>query len=271
MAGNPFFSGRIPQELHERIQEHCAETGETKTQILINALAAYLNHPVKENPSSSGIFQQEFAALQEQVATLEKSILAGYQNVIEADNRKIDEELNRQWNEFNLFQAQFKTEVWLQLKKEFAIWNESLQKAVTKLTDRLEAVEDSLEVVLSESPGNSPTGEKDGRSPSPRLQEEPSGNGEANSSIPYLEPNTEESAFCEAPGLEDVPGNSPFLNAANLARRLGISKSVISRRKCESTFEEWSKGKDPAGVGWRFPGKGQRFYPVDHKTNELSN
>lgn len=38
----PFFSGRIPQELDDRIKERIQETGETKSQILINALSQYL-------------------------------------------------------------------------------------------------------------------------------------------------------------------------------------------------------------------------------------
>lgn len=63
--------------------------------------------------------------------------------------------------------------------------------------------------------------------------------------------------------LPSEPSNLPgFLNAANLARRLRVSNSAISRRKTDSIFTEWSKGHDPAGIGWRFPGRGQRFFPV---------
>ena len=56
MAPNPFFSGRIPKDLHERVEAYLAETKGSKTQLLINALATYLNHPVQTtNPTSSPI------------------------------------------------------------------------------------------------------------------------------------------------------------------------------------------------------------------------
>jgi transcriptional regulator len=46
MASNPFFSGRIPPELHQQIEKYCQETGESKTEVLIKALSAYLNFPI---------------------------------------------------------------------------------------------------------------------------------------------------------------------------------------------------------------------------------
>jgi hypothetical protein len=175
-------------------------------------------------------FQQE-QGLKESAAL--NQILKEYFG-LEASNRpsaplqieeKVDEQLNKQWNEFNLFRVELKTEVWLQLKKEFAIWNESLQKAVSQLSDRLETLEEICKPI----------------------------EGLAELSKPIESSNSP----------SDSPSNLPdFLNAANLARRLGISKSVISRRKSETNFEDWSKQLDPAGIGWRFPGKGQRFFPV---------
>ncbi|PHV60997.1 hypothetical protein [Cyanobacterium aponinum] len=41
MSGNPFFSGRIPKELDEHIENFRRESGESKTEILIRALSAY--------------------------------------------------------------------------------------------------------------------------------------------------------------------------------------------------------------------------------------
>jgi hypothetical protein len=43
---SPFFSGRIPQDLYDRIEQHTKETGENKTQVLINALSTYLSYEV---------------------------------------------------------------------------------------------------------------------------------------------------------------------------------------------------------------------------------
>jgi predicted transcriptional regulator len=43
---NPFFSGRIPPDLYQRVEEFAAETNQSKTRILILALSAYLDHPI---------------------------------------------------------------------------------------------------------------------------------------------------------------------------------------------------------------------------------
>jgi len=41
---SPFFSGRIPQELYDRIENHIKLTGESKTQVLITALSKYVGY-----------------------------------------------------------------------------------------------------------------------------------------------------------------------------------------------------------------------------------
>lgn len=85
---NPFFSGRIPQDLYQRIQQHIAETGESKTHILINALAAYLNHPLKIQKTvvGSGVSLEMFTTLEERVAALEQLLPNSGKTVITLDN-----------------------------------------------------------------------------------------------------------------------------------------------------------------------------------------
>lgn len=74
---NPFFSGRIPPDLLERIEQHVSETGESKTQVLINALAAYLNHPVSRPALVSSPGEERFRALEERLTVLEKLFREG--------------------------------------------------------------------------------------------------------------------------------------------------------------------------------------------------
>ncbi len=85
---NPFFSARIPLDLFEKIEKHIAETGESKTQILIKALAAYVNHPVPiENPiSNSGVSTEAFTALEKRVVALEQLLKTPKTSVINTDN-----------------------------------------------------------------------------------------------------------------------------------------------------------------------------------------
>ena len=80
---NPFFSGRIPQELNEHIKRHCTETGESKTQLLINALSSYLNHPIKPQVGTS-ISVNMFSQLEQRVAEIEKRM--EITSIINSDN-----------------------------------------------------------------------------------------------------------------------------------------------------------------------------------------
>lgn len=51
MPSNPFFSGRIPQDLYDAIERHRRDSGESKTDVLVKALSVYINHPVSWPPS----------------------------------------------------------------------------------------------------------------------------------------------------------------------------------------------------------------------------
>ena len=58
---NPFFSGRIPQELLYHVEKYRESTGETKTDVLVQALATYtefqLDEKNRSNPSKSIVSQ----------------------------------------------------------------------------------------------------------------------------------------------------------------------------------------------------------------------
>ena len=73
---SPFFSGRIPQELYDRVDQHVKESGEGKTQILINALSQYLGIEISKTKSSNvntDLFLNELESLKERVGLLERS------------------------------------------------------------------------------------------------------------------------------------------------------------------------------------------------------
>ena len=50
---NPFFSGRIPPELNDRVNQYLAETGMGKTELLVEALAKFIGAPIKYSPQPS--------------------------------------------------------------------------------------------------------------------------------------------------------------------------------------------------------------------------
>jgi hypothetical protein len=86
MTANPFFSGRIPQELFDRAVEHAVRAGQSKTEILIRALSQYLDIPI---PSSN----EASTELEARIATIEQRLDAI--SVINIDNITDNNKENR--------------------------------------------------------------------------------------------------------------------------------------------------------------------------------
>jgi len=70
MSAKPFFSGRIPQELYDQIEKHVAETGESKTSLLIRALASCIGLPV-QNINSITSIDLRMTAMEQKILSLE--------------------------------------------------------------------------------------------------------------------------------------------------------------------------------------------------------
>ncbi|MBE9179235.1 hypothetical protein IQ268_11745 [Oculatella sp. LEGE 06141] len=60
--------------------------------------------------------------------------------------------------------------------------------------------------------------------------------------------------------LEEAEADS--LSGRELAERLGINQSTISRRKDRDDFSEWTRSLDPDGIGWVY--QNQSFVPKLH-------
>lgn len=63
--GNPLLSVRLPSDLHERLEQKIEASGESKSDIAIAALMAYLMPPTPED---------EVAQLKRRVEALERRI-----------------------------------------------------------------------------------------------------------------------------------------------------------------------------------------------------
>lgn len=63
--GNPLLSVRLPSDLHERLEQKIEASGESKSDIAIAALMAYLMPPTPED---------EVAQLKRRVEVLERRI-----------------------------------------------------------------------------------------------------------------------------------------------------------------------------------------------------
>lgn len=71
------------------------------------------------------------------------------------------------------------------------------------------------------------------------------------------------------PGSTEPTFNSPAtapprsLTQAALAKRLGVSASTLSRKKLSTDLTEWSRTRDPDGLGWAYLLQAQRFVAVE--------
>ena len=55
------------------------------------------------------------------------------------------------------------------------------------------------------------------------------------------------------------------LNQSQLAARLGVHATTISKNKIKSDFISWSRKKDPAGVAWTYSPETKEFFPLASK------
>ena len=97
MTANPFFSGRIPQGLYERIEEYRKKTNQSKTDILIRALAQYVEYKLEDQPSILPI-QKTFDEIFQRLDLIEKELStlthkekkqSTKQSIITFDNKSI--------------------------------------------------------------------------------------------------------------------------------------------------------------------------------------
>jgi polyhydroxyalkanoate synthesis regulator phasin len=52
------------------------------------------------------------------------------------------------------------------------------------------------------------------------------------------------------------------LTQAELGKRLGVDPATLSKNRAKANFPEWSQGKDPKGMAWRYLPEAKRYIPV---------
>ncbi|NJM47068.1 MAG: hypothetical protein HC860_13650 [Alkalinema sp. RU_4_3] len=85
MSSNPIFGARIPTDLRERLEANMAISGQSKSDLLIEALGRYLDVldgklvPLAEQPIASPM-EPRLSAIEERMAILEEMVLeeSGY-------------------------------------------------------------------------------------------------------------------------------------------------------------------------------------------------
>lgn len=63
--------------------------------------------------------------------------------------------------------------------------------------------------------------------------------------------------------IESPQTTKDSLNQAELAKRLQVNESTMSRNKEKPDFYEWSKGKDPESIPWSFCKQTKRFVKAE--------
>lgn len=57
---------------------------------------------------------------------------------------------------------------------------------------------------------------------------------------------------------------------SELAKRLNVHSSTVLKRKTESYFADWSRGRDPEGIAWKYSPKTKLFFPIENQLPEES-
>lgn len=52
------------------------------------------------------------------------------------------------------------------------------------------------------------------------------------------------------------------MTQAELARRFNVHANTVSKWKSKPEFSDWSRGKDPAGIAWKYEPEQKRFCPL---------
>ena len=90
MATNPFFSGRIPQALLDRIESFRKETGEGKTDILIKALAKYVGFELEKDKPSYPPIRQELNSIFVRLEQLEEIVGVDKETVVTKNKNQLE-------------------------------------------------------------------------------------------------------------------------------------------------------------------------------------
>jgi hypothetical protein len=86
--------------------------------------------------------------------------------------------------------------------------------------------------------------------------------------------NNESWGFRESESLKNTPKQLPAqssasrlspVNQSQLAERLGVHSTTISKNKTKPDFISWTRKKDPAGVAWTYSPETKEFFPLISK------
>jgi metal-responsive CopG/Arc/MetJ family transcriptional regulator len=53
-----------------------------------------------------------------------------------------------------------------------------------------------------------------------------------------------------------------ILNGTELAKRLGVAQSMVSKQKSSQELANWSKAKDPESIAWSYDLETKKFSPI---------
>jgi hypothetical protein len=96
MSTKPFFSGRIPQNLYDALEAYRQRTNESKTDILIQALSRYIDHPVELSTSPNAVeasrvesLEKKFEVLKQELQDLRSLLITPSTSPV-LENRKVE-------------------------------------------------------------------------------------------------------------------------------------------------------------------------------------
>jgi hypothetical protein len=153
-------------------------------------------------------------------------------------------------------------------RESHVVSREEKLEILDRLVQRISALENSFAEMLERT--NVPSSVQVEEVPPP---EEENINVPLSVQVEELPPEKEQSVPEVQPETQEVPESKPKKSSkakvsarshtiVDLAKRLGVNKSTVSRNLKKENFVEWSSGRDPEGISWEYREKEQLFYPM---------
>lgn len=75
MAPSPLFAARIPADLNDRVSAHMEQTGVSKAELLVEALAVYFDQLESDGGAEVSALRQQVMELEARFTALEEAVI----------------------------------------------------------------------------------------------------------------------------------------------------------------------------------------------------
>jgi hypothetical protein len=290
-TSKPKLQGYVEQDLFDRFSEWKAERGiEGDSAALTQLLKEFFGVPSPQvpvpPPDESDIRQIVELLLEEKLPSREEIRISIQEELWDSGKRDFIDGIK----------AHAENAIASKISQSQAYWEstaasgQEMKKAIAQIEDRITALESNppsnpssdtelmseiadtlhnLEERLEALESRLLQSAKVPESPGDRLAAACISGAVDNSPKPSAQPDSEISPTEKQQKESRLPSDlPPSLSGTELAKRLRIDKSLVTKNRDKSTFETWTAFKDPRGIAWRYMADTKRYEPVRQPTTD---